>query len=221
MQRPIPRAVIFDCDGTLVDSELIHAKALHGALAGLGVTLSVEQIRCESTGFANMEFLNRVASERDLTLPADIEARADDIAFQLIASEVRLMQGADRVTRALAADGVGLAVASNSSRRLVRHMLSTVGLSPFFGERVVTREEVVAPKPAPDIYQLAGRLLSARSEEIIAVEDSPVGVTAAHRAGIAVIGFCPPSGMFRREELIRAGAFEVIDELADLLRRLP
>jgi HAD superfamily hydrolase (TIGR01509 family) len=218
MERFIPRSVVFDCDGTLVDSELIHAKALQGALAQLGVALSPEQIRSQSAGAANADFLRRIAAERDLTLPADIETAVEDNAFQLISEELRAFEGAAEVVRALTAQGVRLAVASNSSRRLVRQMLSTAGLSPAFGERIATCEDVMAPKPAPDVYRLAVSLLSARAEDSLAVEDSPIGAAAARRAGMAVVGFCPPSGTFTEDELLRAGAFAVVPDLAELLR---
>ena len=217
MEQLIPHAVVFDCDGTLVDSELIHAKALQGALEGLGLRFTPEQIRSQSVGVANADFLSRVAEERGLTFPANLEAIVEDKAFQLIADELKPMEGTDQVVRWLTAQGVKLALASNSSQRLVRQMLSAAGLDREFGDRIVTSEDVAAPKPAPDLYRLAASLLSARTEDCLAVEDSPVGVTAARRAGMAVVGFCPPSGTFGETELTRAGAFVVIRDLRELL----
>ena len=218
MERLIPRAVVFDCDGTLVDSELIHAKALQGALAQLGLDLSPEQIRSQSAGVANSDFLRRVAQEQGRALPADIERLVDDTAFQLIADELKLMDGADEVVGALIASQVRLAVASNSTRRLVREMLTAAGLSSAFGERIATSEDVATAKPAPDVYQLAAKLLSARTGNCLAVEDSPIGVTAARRAGMPVVGLCPPSPTFTQDELLQAGAFAVIGSLRELLR---
>lgn len=216
MERRIPAAVVFDCDGTLVESELIHAKALQGALARWGVELSVDQIRSQSTGIANADFLRRVADERGVTLPVDAEIVVEEVASRLIVSEIRLMEGAEGIVRHLASNGVGLAVASNSSRRLVREMLNAVGLAPAFAERIVTRDDVTAPKPAPDVYRLAARLLLTRSEDSIAVEDSPVGIIAARGAGMAVVGFRPPGAIFSAADLIRAGAFTVVESLRDL-----
>ncbi|HEV2444157.1 MAG TPA: HAD family phosphatase [Steroidobacteraceae bacterium] len=218
MERFIPHAVVFDCDGTLVDSELIHARALQGALAGLGITLSPEQILSQCAGVANADFLRRVAQEHELAFPGDIDKVVEDNALRIICEELRAIEGAGHVVNVLAARGVRLAVASNSTRRLVRQMLSTAGLSPVFGERIATCEDVTAPKPAPDVYRLALSMLAARPEDSLAVEDSPVGVTAAHRAGMTVVGFCPPSGTFGEGELIRAGAFTAIPDLGELLR---
>lgn len=218
MERLIPRAVVFDCDGTLVDSERIHAKALQGALAELGLRFSPEEILSQSAGAANVDFLGRVAADRGLTLPADIDRVVDDNAFRLIADELRPMDGAGQVVRELASGGVRLAVASNSTRRLVRQMLSATGLGSAFGERIATSDDVAVPKPAPDVYRLAAKLLSARTEDGLAVEDSPIGVTAARQAGMPVVGFCPASGTFTENELRRAGAFAVIGDLRELLR---
>ncbi len=215
--RVIPSAVVFDCDGTLVDSELLHAKALQGALAELGVTLSSEQIRSRSVGVANAEFLRRIAHERGLTFPADAEMLVEDIALRLVVDKLKPMEAANEVVDVLTANAVRLAVASNSSRRLVRQMLSTAGLSKAFGERIATGEDVREPKPAPDLYRLVAKLLLARAEDILAVEDSPVGVAAARGADISVVGFCPQSGIFRERDLIQAGAFAVITDLGELL----
>lgn len=217
MGRFIPRAVVFDCDGTLVDSELIHAKALQGALAALGVEFSLEQIQSESAGVANADFLRRIAEERGLTLPADIGMAVEDNSLRLIAEELRPIEGAGAVVRALTAREVRLAVASNSSRRLVRQMLRATGLSSGFGDRIATCDDVMAPKPAPDVYRLAVSLLAARADDCLAVEDSPIGVTAAQRAGVAVVGYCPPSGTFTADELLRSGAFAVVPDLGELL----
>lgn len=220
MERRTPAAVVFDCDGTLVDSELLHAKALQGALARWGVGLDVEQIRTQSTGVANSDFLCRVADERGLSLPADAEIVTEEVASQLIVDEIRLMEGAEEIVQHLASNGIGLAVASNSSRRLVREMLNAVGLAAAFGECIVTRDDVTAPKPAPDVYRLAARLLQVRSEDTIAVEDSPVGITAARAAGMTVVGFRPPAALFAAADLIHAGAFIVVESLRELIRMI-
>lgn len=212
-------AVVFDCDGTLVDSERVHAKALQGALARWGILLGVEEIRSRSTGTANDDFLRSIAQERCVALPGDAEMIVEEIASQLIVEEVRPIEGAEELVGHLAAKGIGLAVASNSSRRLVREMLQAVGLAPAFEDRIVTRDDVAAPKPAPDVYLQAARLLQMRSEDTMAVEDSPVGIIAAREAGMRVIGFCPPAAIFTAADLTRAGACAVIEGLAELRHR--
>ena len=215
----VPAAVVFDCDGTLIDSERLHAKAPQGALARWGILLGVEQIRSQSTGIANGDFLRSIALERGVVLPEDAEMIVEEIASQLIVEEVRPIDGAEEVVGHLAANGIGLAVASNSSRRLVREMLLAVGLAPVFDGRIVTRDDVFAPKPAPAVYLQAARLLHARSENTVAVEDSPVGIIAARDAGMQVIGFRPPATLFTAADLTRAGACAVIGSLRELRDR--
>lgn len=216
----VPSAVVFDCDGTLIDSELLHAKALQGALARWGILLDVERIRSQSTGIANDDFLRSIARERGVAFPEDAEMIVEEIASQLIVEEVRPVDGAGEVVGHLAANGIALAVASNSSRRLVREMLLAVGLAPVFADRIVTRDDVPAPKPAPDVYLHAARLLRTRSEHTMAVEDSPVGIIAAREAGLRVIGFRPPTALFTAADLARAGACAVIGSLRELPDRL-
>lgn len=221
MPPKIPAAVVFDCDGTLVDSEEIHAKALQGALAEFGVPLTIDQIRAQSVGIANGDYLRRLAGERGMTFPADAEQRVEDIAEGLIEHEIKLIEGADVVVRALAARGIPLAVASNSRRRLVEQMLRAVGLAPLLGGRIAARDDVVNAKPAPDVYQHAAVLLNTRAEDCVAVEDSPVGVAAAHAAGMTVIGFRTQGVNITEEQLRRAGASAVITRLEEILSWLP
>ena len=211
--------MVFDCDGTLIDSERVHAKALQGALARWGIVLGVEEVRSQSTGIANDDFLRRVSRERGVPLPDDAEMVVEEIASQLIVQEVRPIEGAGELLGHLAANGIGLAVASNSSRRLVREMLQAVGLALLFDDRIVTRDDVAAPKPAPDVYLQAARLLQTRSNDTIAVEDSTVGVIAAREAGMRVIGFRPPAAIFTAADLTRAGASSVIGSLRELQDR--
>lgn len=217
MQLHLPAAIIFDCDGTLVDSEGIHAKALQGALEEMGVPVTVEEIRSQSAGIANGDYLRRVATERHVVLPADAEGLVEDIADRLIDDEIRLIDGADTVVRRLADKGIPLAVASNSSRRLVEHMLRAVQLAGMFAGRIATRDDVAMPKPAPDVYHYADRLLDTRNEDCVAIEDSPVGVAAARAAGMTVIGFRPRSSFVPEGRLIDAGASLVIKSLGEIL----
>jgi HAD superfamily hydrolase (TIGR01509 family) len=220
MRIKIPATVVFDCDGTLVDSEEIHARALEGALAELGVRLTAAQIRSHSAGIANEDYLNLVAAQRGIVLPPAAPRRVEDIAERLIETEIRLIDGADEVVKTLAARGVRLAVASNSCRRLVHQMLRAARLAPMFGDRVATRDDVAEAKPAPDVYRYAAGLLEARAEDCLAVEDSVVGVAAAHAAGMTVVGVRPPVTIFSEAQLFDAGATVVIRSLTEILNWL-
>jgi HAD superfamily hydrolase (TIGR01509 family) len=219
MEQRIPPAVIFDCDGTLVDSEAIHAEALQQGVSRFGVDLGIAEVRSRSVGIDNATFLACVANEWGVAFPADAESQVEEIASCLIESKLRLVEGADEVVRRLASNGAALAVASNSRRRMVQQMLRVVGLESPFGDRIVSRDDVRAPKPAPDAYLLAARRLEAHTDDCMAIEDSPAGIIAARRAGIrVVVGFSDGSGTYGESDLLNAGASLAIEDLRVLLR---
>lgn len=213
----MPSAVVFDCDGTLVDSEQIHARALQAALAKFDVVLSLDEIRSRSVGVANRDFLKSVADDRAIDLPLDLETLVEDATSELIAHTIRPTAVTRHVVCRLATNGVLLAVASNSSRRLVKEMLDAAGLAPMFANHIVARNDVERPKPAPDIYRLVAKLLGTSTEACLAIEDSPAGVCSACGAGMTVIGYRPGSSNFEVDQLIDAGACTVIDDLQAVL----
>ncbi len=212
-------AIIFDCDGTLVDSESMQAKALQKGLAQSGVDIDLEEIKRRTTGVDNPTVLKNIEAERGLRLPADLEAQIEELALGLVSEGIQAIDGAVEVVQALARANLPLAVASNSSRELVVAMLAAVDLiAPFHG-RIATRDLVEAPKPAPDVYLMAARLLAVSPERCLAVEDSPTGVISARRAGMSVAGFFSSSGAYQSKELLEAGATFVIDDLRAVLAR--
>src|SRR5579872_6326700 len=97
MELRIPAAVIFDCDGTLVDSEAIHAQALQNALSQFGLDLGIAEIRSRSVGIDDAAFLARVANERGVAFPTGAESQVEKIACRLMKAKLRLVEGADQV----------------------------------------------------------------------------------------------------------------------------
>jgi HAD superfamily hydrolase (TIGR01509 family) len=210
-------AIVFDCDGTLIDSELLHAKALQASLSAAGIEYDLEELRRRSTGVDNGSFLRQIAAESGVELPGEIEIGAEKLAHRLISNGIRTMPGAAAVVSELARLGVAPAIASNSRARLVAAMLNAVNMQrPFMG-RIATSDQVNRPKPAPDVYLLAARMLDVPFNCCLAVEDSPTGVTSARQAGMPVVGFCPVLGAHRDDDLLKAGATVVIDDLRALL----
>src|SRR5579863_1770882 len=116
MELRIPAAVIFDCDGTLVDSEAIHAEALQNALSVFGLDLGIAEIRSRSLGIDNAAFLASLANERGVAFPAGAESQVEEIAYRLMRGRLRLVEGADQVVERLRSSGRALAVTSNSRR---------------------------------------------------------------------------------------------------------
>jgi HAD superfamily hydrolase (TIGR01509 family) len=212
-----PIAVVFDCEGTLIDSEILHAAAIQMVLTRCGVELALDEIKRMSTGIDNGSLLSRIEEERAIALPSDLESTIEDVTINLMSGGVRLMDGALNVLHALDRSAVPIAIATNSTCRVIESAMAGTELSALFEGHLATRDQVAAPKPAPDVYVLAAELLGARCSHCLAVEDSPTGVKAASAAGMNVVGFCPPMGAYRCEELFDAGASAVVPNLRAIL----
>jgi HAD superfamily hydrolase (TIGR01509 family) len=119
--------------------------------------------------------------------------------------------------RALTANGVRLAIASNSTLPNVRQMLELCHLHSFFEGRIATADQVAAPKPAPDVYMLAADMLRVAGRDCLAVDDTPSGVKSARIAGMTTVGFSPLGHIHSPLELRDAGAHAIVNSLAHLV----
>lgn len=187
-----PDAIVFDCDGTLMDTERNWQDAREMTLREYGLRAA--------PGFA--ERAKGVHYTECGQLMADEAGRPDltgrltqallDHFRALVAANPATMPGAPELV-ANAAKFAPLAVASNCPADVVETCLSTAGLLTYF-DHVVVPDSSVRPKPAPDVYLTAVRLCGARPERALAVEDSVCGVQAALRAGLRVMGVGPWPG---------------------------
>ena len=182
-----PAAVVFDCDGLLLDTESAWSRAEAVLYRRYGAEFTLEHKR-ELIGTAGA-----VASaivERHLGRPGEGAALRDElneIVFTEVGRSAPPQPGAVELVRALRAEGVALGVASNSPAALVDLALRVAGLDGEFAS-VVTVDHVEHPKPAPDIYLASCRALGAAPERAVALEDSPTGVASARAAGLYVVG---------------------------------
>jgi HAD superfamily hydrolase (TIGR01509 family) len=212
-----PTCIVFDCDGTLIDSEGLYAHADAAVLNDIGLRISEVTVRSRFTGIDRHSMLEILQHEIGLRWPADIDLRFDLAIDEVVPGRLRPMAHAAETLRTLIANGSRLAVASNSSFRNVSQMLQLCGFQAAFEERIATAEVAGAPKPAPDVYRMAADMLGASSSDCLAIDDSPHGVQAAHTAGMTVVGFSPPGHVHSPQRLRDAGALMVIDSLANLM----
>lgn len=210
------QAVIFDFDGVLVDSEPLHEEAIRqtaAAVRGWGMTRDhFHQMVGKGDPHA-FELLARVHGS--VVSPRDIEALCEQKharSLELIAAGRFSVQpgAAELAGRVGATRPVG--VCSGSRREVVCGMLDRSGLATHM-RCVVTHEDVERPKPDPEGYRLAARLLGATAENCVVIEDSPTGIRAGVAAGMTVIAVCHS---FNAERLTEAHL--VIATIADLLR---
>jgi len=214
---PQPDLVVFDCDGTLVDSELIAARVDTELLAEAGIHIEVEEFIARYAGLTFTETVLLVEQEYKVPLQASIIDRSKTILDQRLANEVREVEGARAGVLGVK---VAKCVCSNSTPERLQAMLGRTGLLPFFGENVFSARDLPThkPKPAPDVFLYAAEKMGADPARSFALEDSVHGITGARRAGMRVIGFTGGAHSWpgHADALTEAGAETVIRRWADL-----
>jgi HAD superfamily hydrolase (TIGR01509 family) len=211
-------SLLFDLDGTLVDSVYQHVIAWRDALEAVDIDLPVWKIH-RRIGMSGGLFVNALASELDGELePAVIAAlpglHAD--AFIRRFDSVRPLPGAEQLLASLTAEGVRWAIATSGPERYARLSIELLGLPAQ--TPLVTRDQVRYAKPDPDLFLAAADLLGADIADSVVVGDSVWDLLAAQRARALGVGLL--SGGYGREELIYAGAYRVYEDPRDLLEHL-
>jgi HAD superfamily hydrolase (TIGR01509 family) len=207
--------VIFDNDGVLVDSEWHANGILADLLCEAGLPSTREGCIAEYMG-SSMGRVREIAEGRlGRALPADLEDRYHDRLFEVFRSRLTPVPG---VAEALGDIAPPTCVASSGTHERIRLALTTTGLLPRFEGRIFSAQDVARGKPAPDLFLHAATTLGVRADRCAVVEDSPLGVEAANRAGMTAFGFArmTPADRLRAAA---GGVFTSMDELPRLLRR--
>lgn len=206
--------VIFDCDGVLVDSERISVRVGRGILAELGWSISEAEMVRRFVGCSAEHFRREVAAGTGRTLDSDWEIRFAPRYRAAFEADLAAVPGVADVLDALAASGTSFCVASNSDHAHVDHVLTLTGLADRFDGRAFSAEDVRRGKPAPDLFLHAARLMGARPERTVVVEDSVFGVRAAHAAGMTCLAY---AGGLTPADVLAAEAPTVFESMATLL----
>ena len=214
--------VICDCDGVIVDSEILAEQVLLDLLSAHAPRAEVALLLRESFGLSSSDIL-QVAGERfgvalRPDLAADVRARTD----ALIAESVQPIPG---VKAALEEIDLPLAVVSNSFYPSVLNSIRRAGLDDRVAGKIFSADMVALPKPAPDLYLLACSSMGVPPERCLAIEDSSAGVQAALAAGVRVIGFVgashvPPTHAARLVDMGVVAVARQMSDLPSLVRRL-
>jgi HAD superfamily hydrolase (TIGR01509 family) len=189
MHTPI-HAVIFDHDGTLVDSEPVHLMCWREVLKPHSAELSTEDYSLNLSGMPSSYSAAWLADKFNLDIPPDalLSEKQKLLRDFLTREPFPLMPEVESLLRYLNRLGVPLAVATGASRDEVASSLEKHRLESYFSA-VVSKDDVLRNKPAPDVYHLAAQKLGIGSELCIAIEDSDNGEKAARAAGMRCLRF--------------------------------
>lgn len=212
-------ALIFDLDGTLVDSVYRHVEIWHEALHDFGVDVPAVEIH-RRIGMAGTHMLDALSDARGFALDPDlrshIEERHDD-RYARVVAEVRALPGAPELLAQLQTRGVRWAIATSARESEAAILVKTLSLPP--GAHVVTQARGAPSKPSPEPFETAAAKLGIPLDRCMVVGDSVWDILASRRAGAFGIGLL--SGGYGREELVAAGAYRIYEDAAELAKRLP
>lgn len=212
--HPKPELVIFDCDGVLVDSEVLSCQCLSELLGEHGIALSEDEVVELFLGRSTAALLNHYRDERRFVAETFLPALKSRV-LQRFGETLRPIPGIETVVSRLESP---CCVASSSDLDRVSRSLALTGLAALFGDRLYTAQMVERGKPAPDLFLYAAVKMHAAPARTLVIEDSVSGVTAAKAAGMAVWGFVGGSHYAARDGramLFDAGADRVFDRMAD------
>jgi HAD superfamily hydrolase (TIGR01509 family) len=207
--------IIFDCDGVLVDSEVISCRAHAETLTHHGYPITSGQVLNRFLGVSDREARLAIETEMGRKLPDDFELQMKQAALRLYADHLHLIPHA---AETVAAIGLPKCVASSGTPEKIRHGLTCAGLYDQFAPHIFSAVQVKHGKPAPDLFLFAAEQMGAAPEGCIVVEDSAPGVTGARAAGMTVLGFhggshCTPA---HAAMLQKAGAAATFDDMRQL-----
>jgi HAD superfamily hydrolase (TIGR01509 family) len=207
---PRLRALLFDLDGTLCDSDPVHAGAWEEVLARRGVAMPIERYRAVISGKLNAEIGAMLFPDRPVS---EHEAMADEkeALFRERAGGLARLAGLDALLERARREGLATALVTNAPRLNVEHMLAGLGLAGAFAVEVLA-EDLGRGKPDPLPYATALARLGITAGEGLAFEDSSSGIRSAKGAGLTVVGVATGHG---EADLLAAGADIAVSHFAD------
>lgn len=211
------KAILFDMDGVLIESEFLMRHSAIQALAEYGINAKHEDF-VEFTGMGEDKFVGGVAEKYGHSYTFDMKERAYDYFGQQVKELAHVPAGVKEMLLALHEKGYTMAVCSAADLRKVRYNVQAIGVDESIFSALVTGSDVERKKPFPDIYLEGARRVGIDPKDCLVIEDAVSGIKAAHAAGMDAVGV-PTT--FSKEELMERVHPEYmlneIKELTDLL----
>ena len=211
------KAVIFDVDGTLVDSNDLHVMAWQEAFRGCGKEVNYEELH-EQMGKGGDQLMPVFCSGEELDrFGEELERSRTELFTRDYLPHVKPFPKVRELFERIEADGLFIALASSATEEELERHKKTLEIEDLL-EAATSADDAERSKPHPDIFQaaLAG-LRGLKPEEAVVVGDTPYDAVAAGKAGMQAVGLL--SGGFTEKELRAAGAVEIYEDVADLLER--
>lgn len=209
--------IIFDCDGVLVDSEIIASQVQAELVSKAGYPISVEEMNERFAGMTWRDTLLTIEKEASVPLSASLIDKVDAILDNRLARDVKIIDG---VKPALMQIALPHCICSNSTSARLAAMLGKVGIRDHFGTHIYSARDLGPDrvKPKPDIFLHGAAQFGVDPARVLVIEDSVHGIHGARAAGMRVVGFTGGSHtyMAHADRLTDAGAETVIARMAAL-----
>ncbi len=180
--------IIFDCDGTLVDSEYLCSLGLKLKLDEYGIDVNASALMNEFRGQQLSSTLTLIEERYQVTLKSDFVETYRQRVNDLFEERLKPCEGAETLLKSI---NLPICVASNATKAKMVKALSITGLLPYFNGQLFSAYDIGAWKPNPKIFLYAAQSMGFEPQECLVVEDSPVGVEAALLAGMQVVQYDP------------------------------
>jgi len=214
--------IIFDCDGVLVDSEVISCRTHAEMLTRHGYPISAEPVHDRFLGRSSREARLEIETELGRAFPdqLDLELRAE--LYRSFAESLQAISGIEQALRGISPP---VCVASSGSPERIRTSLTLVSLYEHFAPNVFSAVQVKNGKPAPDLFLFAASQMQVPPGQCLVVEDSVPGVIAARAASMSVLGFhggshCRPSTAAALRDAGATATFDDMRQLPALIDRI-
>ena len=209
------KAVLCDLDGTLLDSNAFHAESWQRTLAHFGYPAEFETIVKQIGKGSELMLPCLVPPDKLPAIQKELSAFRKSLFHREYIDRIVPFADARRLLERIREAGLRIAVATSSEKDDLEAFKTVLKIHDLV-EEDATADDAEKPKPEPDIFQAALKLLKLKPEETLALGDTPWDVEAAQKAGVATVAV--QSGGWRREELVEAGAISVYVDVADIVR---
>lgn len=207
--------IIFDCDGVLIDSEILSNRAEVALLKSFGIEFELGDYMAQFVGKSTKDVLKTIEASHAVSLPAEFRRLAETQIFTAFKTELQPIPGIFELINLI---NIAKCVASSSSLSRLDITLKITGLLDKFAPHIFSAEQVSCGKPAPDLFLFAAAQMQVDPDRCIVVEDSPYGVRAGVQAGMTVLGFTGGSHIQpgHAARLLDEGAIDICSDMSQV-----